>query len=509
MTTTTTRAAASLGREPTPEQAEIFSGFASRASFQVRAGAGCGKTTTAVAGLAEARESHALCVAFNKSIATELADRIPSRYTAATMNSVGHRAWMRGCSARVSLSTRKQWDIHYALLREGGESLRWIQDLDAGGDLIRMVGLARSYGLVPPGVKSRQPPLAEWEELASLAEDYDIDLSRDHVDYLAQHLRESIRLGLAGTIDFDDQLYLSTLWSAPFDPFPLVLVDEAQDLNNIQVAMLKRLVGPGGRLCAIGDPRQAIYGFRGANSASMDVLARAFDTTTRYPLLTTFRCPKRVVAEAQRLVPEYRAAAGNPDGLVQTLGRWSISDLNPRSAILCRVNAPLFSVAMQCLRGRIPFTILGQDICAGLVKSLRKGQRGPDVPVDEALHVYEAHLHKLAQDKPHMAGIYQDRLESVTAIIEGDDTSAPLRTLNDLTTTIERMFDTKNGGITLSSVHRAKGREWPDVYILDSWRMPSKFAKTPEAQEQERNIQYVAITRAQQRLFYVNKENME
>src|SRR5690606_18120963 len=99
--------------------------------------------------------------------------------------------------------------------------------------------------------------------------------------------------------------------------FDNVLVDEAQDLNVAQRILIRRMLKEGGRLIAVGDPRQAIYGFRGADSDSFRLIGEEFNATD-LPLTVTFRCPKAVVAQAQRYVSHIQAHETAPEGEVIT-----------------------------------------------------------------------------------------------------------------------------------------------------------------------------------------------
>ena len=124
-------------------------------------------------------------------------------------------------------------------------------------------------------------------------------------------------------IDFDDMLYLAVKLNARFDPVDWLFVDEAQDTNGIQVEIMSRLqkaeqyVRNGDeetsvtsygapprfqsstRIIAVGDPHQAIYGFRGADSNAMTSIAGRFNAVI-LPLSVSYRCPKAVVREAQK-----------------------------------------------------------------------------------------------------------------------------------------------------------------------------------------------------------------
>src|SRR5690606_11453384 len=137
-------------------------------------------------------------------------------------------------------------------------------------------------------------------------------------------LTESIKLAFAGQIDFDDQIYMPTLFGGSFPRFPLVMVDEAQDLSPLNHAMLERLVT--NRLIAVGDPWQSIYAFRGADRYSMERLQQRF-SMRELPLSVSFRCPIEIVKRARFRAPHMQWPEWAKSGKVETLDLWSASNI--------------------------------------------------------------------------------------------------------------------------------------------------------------------------------------
>jgi hypothetical protein len=133
--------------------------------------------------------------------------------------------------------------------------------------------------------------------------------------------------------------------------------------------MLEKLVAK--RLIAVGDPWQSIYAFRGAVCNGMSALHERFSMTD-LPLSVTFRVPKTGVERARSRVPHFVAALANPVGEVTTLAEWSAADVPAEAAIICRNNAPLISLAFKLLRSGRAIKLVGMDIGAGLVRTLRK-----------------------------------------------------------------------------------------------------------------------------------------
>eukprot|EP00966_Prymnesium_polylepis_P026297 606671-Prymnesium_polylepis.1 len=118
-----------------------------------------------------------------------------------------------------------------------------------------------------------------------------------------------------GAFDFDDMCYLPVRWGLPFPQYDFVFVDEAQDVDTVQRAIIRRVLRPGGRLAAVGDPGQAIYGFRGAGTDSLQLLDKAFDAV-ELPLTVSFRCSRSVVLAARPFMPRIEAAPTAPEGSV-------------------------------------------------------------------------------------------------------------------------------------------------------------------------------------------------
>jgi hypothetical protein len=148
---------------------------------------------------------------------------------------------------------------------------------------------------------------------------HDLDLEGDEakgLTYAQALMQRSIERAVENfAIDFDDQLYLPCLWNLPIERKDWVLVDEAQDVNPIRLALIERTLKPGGRLIAVGDPSQSIYAFTGALTDSIERIKTQYQAV-ELPLSVSYRCPTAVIAKAQTLVPQIEAAPGAIDGEV-------------------------------------------------------------------------------------------------------------------------------------------------------------------------------------------------
>jgi DNA helicase-2/ATP-dependent DNA helicase PcrA len=469
------------------QEAIIDLALASKENILINALAGAAKTSTLQFLCKYLPVQPILSLAFNKRIAEEMTKRLPGHVKAQTLNSVGHRVWMQVCSKKINLDTKKSYNILKAQI-EGLSRADKSEAYEVFSETLRLVSRAKAAGYIPDGIMPHATRLISCEEFwdAAAAEDEELLSSRAMVDTI---LTEGIKQAYDGTIDFDNQIYMSTLFGGTFPQFPLVMVDEAQDLSALNHAMLKKLAK--GRLIAVGDPWQSIYGFRGAVSKGMARLKADFNMT-EMNLSVSFRCPIEVVKAAQSRVPHMRWPEWAKPGEVRRLEEWDDRTIVDGAAIICRNNAPLFSLAfklLQCGRG---VSLIGFDIGPSLVKTMKK--LGPLTMTQEEVYAAIDEWEKTKLRSAKSEASVRDKADCfrVFASFGKDLATACVFT--------EDMFK-RQGTIQLLSGHKAKGLEWETVYHLDPWRVPSKYAKSDEEIEQELNVRYVIQTRAKNSLF--------
>jgi len=236
----------------------------------------------------------------------------------------------------------------------------------------------------------------------------------------------------------------------------------------------------------------SIYGFRGAHEDGMEKLKKDFNMR-ELTLSISFRCPKSVVAAALWRAPHMKYPEWAAEGSVTELTHWNKDTIPETAAILCRNNAPLFSMAIKLLKnGRYP-QLVGGDVVKYLVKIMKKFGKN-DLPRAEALiKAGEWSEEKLLKTR-NAAKVY-DQLQCMTVFLDQGET------LGDAILYAEHICNSQ-GPIKLSTIHKAKGLEWDNVFILDK-----ELINLEEGQE--RNLMYVAITRAKMNLFYVNSKDFD
>lgn len=495
--------------QPSAYQQAIFDFIQRRdgGSLMIDAKAGSGKSTTIIhASTLLPEGDSAIFMAFNKAIAKEVDGKLPSHIEGSTFHSQGFRAWMKYKKAGYRAFTvdgRKVWQV-LDEITNGNRAL-----VSTYGPTVKqLVGLAKNAGF---GVFVDNMDFGAWLALI----DHHGIYAGDDVD-----MGEAIKLAqcvlMVGAreewhfkIDFDDMLYLPLLFEAPMAKFDWVFVDEYQDTNMVQVELISRMLKPGGRLIGVGDRSQAIYGFRGASVTAVDASIKRFNMT-ELPLSVCYRCSEAVIREAQKIVPEIECAFGAAAGEVvnwhdgQDRGSW-MEKLDVGDVVLCRNNAPLLSTAYSLLAQGIGCYVAGRDIGEGLVKLIDKMRaKGISGLVDKLAVFQKRETEKLRKREADAAiGALEDKMDCLHIIINSLDENN--RTIPKLISKIESMFSDKaDGRIELSSVHKSKGQEWNNVYLLDrAGLMPSKFARQDWQMVQEKNLEYVAITRARQGLFLV------
>lgn len=476
------------------QQEEIFKWFeCEHGHLVVRARAGTGKTTTIIEGVNRAPDAKILLCAFNKRIAEELTARLSNpKAEAKTLHSVGFTA------------VRRFWEgIRIAPGDERASSLTEQVCGSRVPDAIkRLVTKLHTKG------REIAPHAKKMGDLTSIAiefecepdEAWSYEFSAEFVESKALEAMElAARVKPASGIDFADMIFLPVRnrWLRKF--YDLVVVDEAQDMTVAQLEIAQGVCK--GRICVVGDDRQAIYAFRGADSNSLDRLKSELNAQ-ELGLTTTYRCGQKIVKFAASLVPDFEAGSENPEGIIRGLkAELLVEAALPGDFVLSRTNAPLVSVAMKLLRSGKRTKIAGRDIGAGLknlIRKLSKGRAANSIPELLAKisiwETKEVERLKRANRLTRIEGIH-DQAETLILLAEG---ASSVRAVEER---IDALFSDDGLGqaglVTCSSVHRAKGLEAPRVYVLwDTMR---------DRSTEELNIQYVAITRAKAELVIVKE----
>lgn len=499
----------------TPEQSTFIKAVKeSPRNLSCQAVAGSGKTTTLIEAIkALPEEGSKIVLAFNKSIQLEFQFRLGTDFgvECKTFNALGHRAIADRLGSFPKLDTRKLYSIASNLVKE--------RDLDYSfiPAIMKIVSDCQLAGYIPAVHLSnpKASPLADQDHLEEVTQSYCHENAMTDWQLLAglaeAAMAEHINQTEAGLIDFSDQIYYVVCFRCRLPKYDLVFVDEAQDLNSLQHIMVERLLKKSSRLITVGDPRQAIYGWRGAEQESMRLFERRFNMEV-LPLTTSFRCGSNIIKAAQMEVPYIQPRADAHPGKVTQLSNPSIEDMPPNSVVICRTNAPLIAFAFKCIKAGKPPVMLGRDFHKGLQALVRNlcSRRPGNTKVSDLivkLDRWQALEQEKAAESSAKLERINDKHDALMSVIETlDDYSVKATKVIDK---IKNLFSPEQGQITLTTVHKAKGLEWNNVYILDSFRMNPRRNSTQAQIREESNIRYVAITRAIDSLTYICLEDFE
>ena len=442
----------------------------------VQARAGSGKTTTIVESLkvVPTGKSILLC-AFNKQNERTLSQRAPANVETRTLHSIGYRA------------VRYAWgpvDVNADKVKQMIDMLVPSAPFEARTALSRLVSLSKNL-------------LAETrDQIIDLAFQFNIETDQYTEEELADFTLILLKdcATRSTQIDYDDMIWLPKILGLKLIQYDYVFVDETQDLNACQLWLTQHSCKAHGRIIAIGDDRQAIYAWRGADKDAMERMRVELSAKVMH-LSICYRCPKNVIALARTVVPDIEAYETNPDGVINTISAddfMSKFTPAPKDFVLSRTNAPLMPICLALLRRGIPATVAGREV-ANSLKSLIKRSRADNIPeLVEWLNNYRVReIEKLHKHKKNgaMEVAINDKVDTVIAISDGCVDP------EEIMERIDSIFsDTDTTGkVICSTVHKAKGLEANTV-----WMMIETFK--PGRTQEETNIYYVAVTRSQNTL---------
>jgi len=452
-------------------------------------------------------------LSFGRDIVKTLAARCPNAFCK-TYNALGSRA--------IRAHLAGTWIKLHDGTKVIGKSLAILLEIypkNSNGDrdkeyfmysrfVIRLVSLAKNAGI---GCLVADT-YAAWEKLVAyhnLMLDSKAAKLERAIEIAQDVLRISNQWSRQGKIDFDDQLYLVSLWDLNLEKFDLVLVDESQDTNAIQVAMLKKLERTDGRTryLFVGDEKQAIYGFRGADAHAMQKMREAFKAQD-LKLSICYRCSRAVVDNANLTFPEVgmESAPNAQAGKVENLSEYNAKTFGATDAILCRNVAPLIKLAYSFILKGVACHVLGREIGIGLSKLVdRMNAENVDDLQDKLNEYREREVSKLLEkNRSGEAETINDQVSCILLFVS--NLKETNRTIDALKAAIESLFSDRNGCLTLATIHKSKGLEFDKVFILDYALIPSKYATQDWQLEQERNLKWVANTRAKNELYYIESD---
>ncbi|MFC5749322.1 ATP-dependent DNA helicase UvrD2 [Actinomadura rugatobispora] len=326
------------------------------------------------------------------------------------------------------------------------------------------------------------------------------------------------------------------------------VVDEFQDVNPLQKLLLDTWLGGRDDLCVVGDPNQTIYSFTGASPSYLLDFTRQFPDAKVVKLVRDYRSTPQVVRLANGVIGQARGEAARrhrlelvaqrPDGPDPVFNEYDdeiaeADDIARRArklveegvpareiAVLYRVNAQSEAYESALAAAGVPYVLRGAErfferpeVREAVIRLRGAARAGADAETDgTGLIATVRHVLSgagFSDRPPEGSGAVRSRWESLAALAQlAEDIAAddPRAGLPEFVAELEERAAAQHAppleGVTLASLHAAKGLEWDAVFLTGvvEGTLPIIYAETPEQVEEERRLLYVGITRAREHL---------
>ena len=521
----------------------------------ILAGAGTGKTRAITHRIAFAvrtgtvSPAHVLAVTFTARAAGELRGRLRGLGAGAVQARTFHSAalrqlqyfWPRTIGGELpailkskvpllaEVAGRLRLGLSSSDLRDVASEIEWMKALQRPpDDYASSVLLA--HRIAPRPVT----------EVAALYAGYeDLKVRKNHFDF------EDLLLHATALLETEPAVAAQVR-----DQYRYFVVDEYQDVNPAQQRLLDAWLGDRDDLCVVGDPEQTIYSFAGASPEYLTGFSSRYPKATVVRLVRDYRSTPQVVALANRLsggalvaqlpagpvpvidsyadeVAEAAAVASKISGL--------IADGTPASeiAVLFRINAQSETFEQALAEASVPYVLRGGERfferpevreAVFLLRGAARGEQPDEGTLADVVRSVLAAV-GFGPVPPSGSGVARDRWESLAAlvrlaeerVIEQPETAGPDQaivmtdsargsSLADFVADLEERASLQHApvvdGVTLASLHAAKGLEWDAVFLvgLVDGTLPIVYAETTAQVDEERRLLYVGITRARRYL---------
>lgn len=463
----------------------------------VNAGPGSGKTTTIIESCKYIpSQSKTIVVSFSKAIADNLATKVPKYVESRTLNAFGWSICRE--NIKYKLPTPSDWKS-YNILKEFVDE----KDLKKCSYAVKqLTGLCKNNFIVSN----------IYNQVQEIIKRNAIELPEKVDNFFDLFTEVYIKnINQLEALDWDDQKFQPIYREWSIRNYDWVMVDEAQDLSPLDSMLIEKMIGNQGHGIFVGDSKQAIYMFRGASSNALSSIVTRFQAK-ELPLSICYRCPTKVINAAQEIYNdiEHPEINSNGEGIVETI-RKDIYEKQVQEGdfVLCRTTAPLIKYCLRMLALHKPAYVKGREIGEGLIKLIEKIM---DDKVNMQIDEFNEKLDVYCIEQFERLG----KLNKEAAIILLEDQQESLKALmptckdvGDLYNLIKRIIVDVGKGICFMTMHKSKGLETKNVYIIRRDLVPHKRAATEEQLTQENNLIFIAITRSQRCLYYVLKDKDE
>ncbi|WP_138315346.1 ATP-dependent helicase [Rhodoluna limnophila] len=346
----------------------------------------------------------------------------------------------------------------------------------------------------------------------------------------------------AQKIDWEDVLVL-TLGLLRAEPRALAhvhqqyrffTVDEYQDISPLQHALLDTWLGNHSDICVVGDPNQTIYSFTGATSEFLQNFGSRYEGSVEVQLTRNYRSTQQIVNFANRLTQDSSAveplvSQGEPGLAPRTLSFATVADecagvaqairvkldqgVKPSDiAVLYRVNGQSEAIENALAHAGIDYQVRGGERFFNrpeVQNAIRAIRAQAVAPIDKSLFEAVSDICRSLgwqAQQPQEHGSAREKWESLNSLLAITEELPAGSTVMDFAKELEERQRSQHepikAAVTLSTIHAAKGLEWPYVFVvgLTEGYLPISYAVTPAEIREEQRLLYVGLTRAKKEL---------
>ena len=337
-----------------------------------------------------------------------------------------------------------------------------------------------------------------------------------------------------GVIDFTDMLWITfnklkyDNWEVPYWAlYTNIYCDEVQDFSNIQLNFLKFIKRTKGRYVFIGDFHQAIYNFAGANAQAFNQIPKMFAPVETFDLPICYRCAKSHLSRVNR---EYGIPIlpcdDAPMGFVKTIDKSKISEYaKAGDMVISRKNKWIAEVVLDLARNGTPIFIEDKEMVGAIKRQILSSKCTSVGTLEKFLQKvisnYNKKLFEIVSKNAREGGHEEEHLEAVAEanskidntsflleILEGYlENHASSDSVSKFSNFIDKLLNTTPSPncVRLCSIHKAKGLEATNVFVLNEAKINYDFRNSKEQNIQEKNLSYIATTRAKEGLYLVKE----
>lgn len=547
-----------MGFKPSTYQQDILDFFLNnpQSNMLVNALAGSGKSTTACM-LSEHSKTSDLYIAFNASVVEEFKKKIKNPKTKVmTMHSLAYSIMLYNVEQESNDSGEKpkgfgsqrskrtvnldNFKPHKILDEEITKRYgRYIEFAKRGFLKDNYVNLYNLCRLTLTDMSSNK-------DVSRLIDDHVLFLYYGDEGYSAPDISEITstlkildtksrqQFETQGVIDFTDMLWITfnklkyDNWEVPYWAlYTNIYCDEVQDFSNIQLNFLKFIKRAKGRYVFIGDFHQAIYNFAGANAQAFNQIPKMFAPVETFDLPVCYRCAKSHLSRVNReygipILPRDDV----PMGFVKTIDKNKISEYaKAGDMVISRKNKWIAEVVLDLARNGTPIFIEDKEMVGAIKRQILSSKCTSVGTLEKFLQKvisnYNKKLFEIVSKNVREGGHEEERLEAVAEtnskidntsflleILEGyleNHTSSD--SVSKFSDFVDKLLNTTPSPdcVRLCSIHKAKGLEATNVFVLNEAKINFDFRNSKEQNVQEKNLSYIATTRAKEGLYLVKE----